>query len=375
MKIGVVCHPTVGGSGVVATMLGVALSTRGHDVHFIAYDLPFRLESETESAQGLISFHPVDVIDYDLFRYPDYALPLASRIADVAIEQHLDVIHVHYAVPHAVSAYLAKQLVYPQTLPVVTTLHGTDVTFVGRDPAFARLVKFSIEHSDAVTAVSQHLEAMTRHAFQIDYPIEVISNFFTPQQQYLGLRAAREEFVTESEKLVVHASNFRSVKRVHDVVEVFARIRKALPAKLLLLGTGNDIDTVKSQVRDLKLAEDVIFFGPCRDSDPYLSSADVVLLPSSQESFGLVALEAMAYGVPTVASNVGGLKEVIEHGVSGFLSPVGDVAGMAENTIRLLTDPVLYDSVRRAAIARAALFTTEKIVPLYENLYTRLCPR
>jgi len=364
MKIGMVCYPTIGGSGVVATTLGKELAARGHEVHFITYEVPFRLDIDGEG----IHFHQVDIVDYDLFRYPDYALTLAVKIARVAQEWNLDVLHVHYAVPHAASAYLAKQLLAEDKPAIVVTLHGTDITLVGRDPAYAKLVKFSMEQADGVTAVSHDLREQTLQAFGIERKIEVIHNFFTPQQE----ESQRHRFVSEEQKLLIHASNFRKVKRVCDVVSVFRQVRQHLDCKLLLVGTGNNIEDVKSQVVDDGLENDVIFLGRCRDIDAYLTSGDLFLLPSNQESFGLVALEAMAYGVPVIASDVGGIREVVAHGETGFLAPVGDIETMTKYALVLLSNDELYQSTSDRAKQRATgMFAASKIVPQYETFYEK----
>lgn len=371
MRIGIVCYPTVGGSGVVATELGHELAKRGHEVHFITYALPFRLRLEEEN----IYFHEVEINQYDLFQYPDYALTLAVKIASVAECHRLDILHVHYAIPHATSAYLAKQILEAQGCPlsVVTTLHGTDITLVGIDRAYYQVVKFSIEKSDAVTAVSENLRTHTAEAFEIKRPIELIYNFFIPKEQYMSKRPCREEFVSEGEKLIVHASNYRPVKRVIDVIHVFERVRKKVPSKLLLLGTGPELDGVRRYVQKQGLEGVVHFLGVTREVDPYIASGDLFLLPSEQESFGLVALESMSYGVPVVASTAGGLPEVVEDGICGYLSPCGDISGMAEGALKLLTDEALYRSMSEKSKERANnYFSAEKIVSQYESLYERL---
>jgi L-malate glycosyltransferase len=371
MRIGIVCYPTVGGSGVVATELGHELAKRGHEVHFITYALPFRLRLEEDN----IYFHEVEINQYDLFQYPDYALTLAVKIASVAECHKLDILHVHYAIPHATSAYLAKQILEDQSHrpSVVTTLHGTDITLVGIDHAYYRVVKFSIEKSDAVTTVSENLRIHTMDAFNIERPIETIHNFFIPKDECTDCCSYRNEFVTEGEKLIVHASNYRPVKRVMDVIHIFERIKQSIPCKLLLLGTGPDLDGIRRYVQQQNLEHAVHFLGVTREIDPYISCADLFLLPSEQESFGLVALESMAYGVPVIASTVGGLPEVVEDRVSGYLSPCGDIEGMVENALNILTDPHLHQSMSHHAKERAlTYFSADRIVPQYEALYARL---
>lgn len=368
MKIGIVCYPAVGGSGVVATELGHALAARGHEVHFIAYETPFKLRLEDPK----IYFHEVDINEYELFRYPDYALTLAAKLAEVSKHNKLDILHVHYAIPHASSAYLAKQILGTKAPAIITTLHGTDITLVGRDPAYFPVVKFSIEMSDGVTAVSQSLRQQTHHYFGIQKEIEVINNFFVPKVELIGNKLLRSQFVLEGEKLLLHASNFRSVKRAEDVVKIFAEVRKKIPSKLLLVGSGGELQKVKNLVASLNLQNEVIFIGKILNIDAYVTSADLFLLPSSQESFGLAALEAMAYGVPVVASNVGGIPEVVLEGKTGFLAPVGDVQAMSEAAIKLLSDAPLYEKMSRAAIEQSKKYSVEKILPQYEAFYQKV---
>lgn len=369
MKIGIVCYPTIGGSGVLATELGQELAQRGHEIHFITYEIPFRLKLEERN----IYFHEVEINQYDLFKYPDYALTLAVKIADISRQYDLDILHVHYAIPHATSAYLAKQILGTVKPAVITTLHGTDITLVGKDPAYHQIVKFSIEQSCGVTAVSNSLRDQTCKYFGICHPpIEVIYNFFIPRCNLLGKKAIRNRFATEDEKLIVHSSNFRPVKRVGDVVRIFLAVRKKIKCKLLFLGSGSGLEEVREMVEQHHLGQEVFFLGNTRYVDPYVSSADLFLLPSSQESFGLAALEAMAYGVPVVASNVGGLPELIEHGVTGYMAPEGDVNLMAEYAIQLLSDSVLHDQMGKAARQRAQdNFSVNKIVPQYELYYEK----
>lgn len=370
MRIGIVCYPTIGGSGVVATELGHALANQGHEVHFITYAIPFRLRLEEKN----IYFHEVEINQYDLFQYPDYALPLAVKIASVAHCYNLDILHVHYAIPHATSAYLAKKILDTPKRPlVITTLHGTDITLVGSDPAYYQIVKFSIEQSDCVTAVSKSLAAQTQEYFGVHKPIELIYNFFVPKNEYLAKKPTNSNFVTGEEKLLVHASNYRPLKRSMDVLKIFMEIRRVLPVKLLFVGTGPEIGLIKKSVIEQHLEKEVFFAGATRNIDSYIACSDLLLLPSEQESFGLVALEAMAYGVPVVASNAGGLPEVVQGGETGFLLPHGDIHGMAEASIMLLKDHTLYEQFSAAGRKLAEeMFSADKIVPEYEQLYRRM---
>ncbi len=370
MRIGIVCYPTVGGSGVLATELGHELAKRGHEVHFITYAIPFRLRLEEEN----IYFHEVEINQYDLFQYPDYALTLAVKMASVAECHQLDVLHVHYAIPHATSAYLAKQILGAKKTPaIITTLHGTDITLVGKDHAYDEIVRFSIEQSDAVTAVSRDLQQDTVEHFKIDREIDVIHNFFIPKVELLNCEELRSHFVSGEEKLLVHASNYRSVKRAGDVLKIFMDVREQLPCKLLFLGTGTEIGDIRRTVIELDIERDVFFMGVTRDIDSYVACSDLFLLPSEQESFGLVALESMAYGVPVVASDVGGLPEVIVHGESGYLVPCGDTASMAKFAVEVLQDEQKYQAMSRSAKERAEHeFCVDKIIPQYESLYRRV---
>lgn len=369
MKIGIVCYPSLGGSGIVATELGHELALRGHEIHFITYEIPFRLRLEENN----IFFHEVEINQYDLFKYPDYALALAVKIAAVSQRHDLDILHVHYAIPHATSAFLAKQILGTKRPAVITTLHGTDITIVGKDPAYFQIVKFSIEKSCGVTTVSKSLRQQTYDYFDLNLPIEVIYNFFIPNPTLIDQKPMRSKFVTEGQKLILHSSNYRPVKRTEDVVRVFLEVRKTVDCKLLFLGSGNGIDNVRKMVEDGGIKNDVFFVGKNRDIDPYVASADLFLLPSSQESFGLSALEAMAYGVPPIATNVGGLPELIEQGKSGYLASVGDVKQMAEYATHLLTDPKAYQEMSREAKKQACeKFCTAQIIPQYEAFYNQI---
>ena len=372
LKIGIVCYPSVGGSGVVGTELGHELASRGHEVHFITYEIPFRLRMEEKN----IYFHEVSVSEYDLFKYPDYALTLAVKIAQVSKCWQLDVLHVHYAIPHATSAYLAKEILNrkPKERPfIVTTLHGTDITLVGAEPFYLPIVKFSIEKSCKVTAVSAALKEETEKLFSLKKPIEVIYNFFSPKKEWVGNKQARNEFVKGDEKLILHSSNFRPIKRPLDLLRIFQKIQMRLPAKLLLLGSGPGVEEIRQEATRLDLVEHLYFLGQSRDIDPYIAASDLFLLPSSQESFGLAALESLAYGVPVVASGSGGLPEVIENGKTGFYCQTGDIEGMANAAVTLLTNPELYQTFSDRAKVSAQRFYPDRIVPLYEAIYQSTC--
>jgi len=369
MKIGIVCYPSLGGSGVLATELGHELAKAGHQVHFITYEPPFRLRLEEDN----LFFHQVEMNQYELIRYPDYALALSVKIAEVAEHYDLDILHAHYAVPHAISAYLARQLIGKQRPAIITTLHGTDITLVGRDPAYFKIVRFSIEQSDAVTAVSEDLRCKTQEYFHIDRPIEVIYNFFTPSRD-----AAREgnvihdRLVEEAEALLVHASNFRHVKRVDDVIAIFDQVQKTRPAKLLLVGGGVGVEEARREVSSRGLDDRVIFWGKQTQVDACIAAGDLFLLPSSQESFGLAALEAMAYGVPVIASKVGGIPEVVDDGTTGYLRACGDVNEMAQAAIELLSNKDLHQTMSAAAKSRVQdNFDVSHILPKYLDLYKR----
>lgn len=369
MKIGIVCYPTIGGSGILATELGHELARRGHEIHFITYEVPFRLKLGTEN----ITFHEVEIYQYELFRYPDYALHLAMKMVEVSKRHDLDILHVHYAIPHATSAFLAKEVLQSAKPAVVTTLHGTDITLVGREPSYFDVVKLSIEKSDGVTAVSKSLKKESCLYFHLNKPVEVIYNFFTPDPNLIGKKPMREGLVSPDEKLLIHASNFRSLKRAEDVVHVFHRVRKEVKCKLLFLGSGSTLEGVRRTVHDYGLDKEVIFLGQSREIDPYLASGDLFLLPSEMESFGLAALESMAYGVPVIATQSGGIPEVVIDGQTGFLAPVRDVDAMAEKAILLLTDSALYQRMSKAAIEHAAThFSADLIVPQYEAFYARV---
>jgi len=370
MRIGITCYPTYGGSGVVATELGLELATRGHEVHFISYAVPVRMSE----ASGRIHFHEVEMLNYPLFDHPPYALALATQMYNVAVNESLDLLHVHYAIPHSVSAYLARAMLAPRKLPFVTTLHGTDITLVGMDRSYLPITRFSIEESDAVTAISNYLRQVTVQEFQVQRPVEVIPNFincevFRPRDDH----PRRQEFATDTEKILLHLSNFRPVKRIPDVIEIFDLVRREIPAKLLLIGDGPERATAEWLVREKRLTHNVIFQGKQNQVQELLNVADVLLLPSDLESFGLAALEGMACGVPAVCSRVGGIPEVITDGVEGYLVPTRDVKTMAARALDILTNPQRHKEMSKAARQRAhAQFCSTKIIPLYEKLYERL---
>ncbi len=371
MKIGIVCYPTYGGSGVVATELGKALALAGHQVHFITYTQPPRLDIFSEN----IFYHEVSVASYPLFEYLPYESALASKMVDVTINEKLDLIHVHYAIPHASAAYLAKQILKYKGIhvPVITTLHGTDITLVGRDPSFEPVVTFSINESDGVTAVSESLKKDTYDEFEILSHIEVIPNFIDLQRfQKRPHEHFKKSLCPNGEKLLMHTSNFRAVKRIEDVVRVFALVRKKIPAKLVLIGDGPERSGIEALCRELEVQCDVRFLGKMDGIEEALSLADLFLLTSEKESFGLAALEAMACEVPVISSNAGGIPEVNIHGVTGYVSEIGDVKDMAANAIKMLSDPILHDQMKANALARAQEFDIVKILPLYERYYERI---
>ena len=370
MKIGIVCYPTHGGSGVVASELAIGLAKKGHEIHIVSYAPPFRLRTFHQN----IFIHEIEVASYPLFKYPPYELGLVTTLVELAETHDLDIIHAHYAVPHAASAYLAKKILGSSRPKTITTLHGTDITLVGADPSFHRVVKFAIENSDGVTAVSRYLMNRTIEEFDIRREIRVIPNFveIARPDQNRDL-CSREAFAPGNEKILMHASNFRPVKRIGDVVRTFARVREQIPAKLLLIGDGPERLFIQQLVRELRLAADVQFMGEQDQLEPIFLCADLFLLPSEQESFGLTALEAMNCGVPVIATDIGGLPEVIAHGETGFLFPVGDIAGMAAQAVALLSDPVRHDLFRTQARKRARqLFDADKIIPQYEAYYEEI---
>lgn len=369
LKIGITCYPSLGGSGVVATELGKLLAEKGHEVHFITHSVPFRLGTFHRN----IFYHEVEVNDYYVFRYPPYDLSLANKMAQVAKRQKLDLLHVHYAVPHAVCALLAKQILN-DGLKVVTTLHGTDITVLGQDESLKDLIRLGINESDAVTAVSADLIAETRELLDIARPIDLTYNFVDKRVYYpREVSAMRRDFAEPHEKILMHISNFRPVKRVSDVVDVFARVSEKLPARLLLVGEGPDLPKVQADITARGLDDRVVFLGKQDEIAQVISLADLLLLPSEKESFGLVALEAMACGVPTVGSQAGGIPELVQHGITGFLAPTGDTEAMAEHALGLLRDPAMAESFREACLHRARTeFCDVKITAAYEEIYYRV---
>lgn len=375
MKIGITCYPTYGGSGAVATELGLDLARRGHEVHFITYQSPFRLRGYTKG----VTFHEVDtsMSRYPLFDHYPYELALASRQYEIAMQEHLDLLHVHYAIPHATAAYLAREMLRDSSpIKVITTLHGTDITLVGQEASFYAISRFSIEQSDGVTAVSKFLRDETYRAFGcVQCELAVIPNFVNVADYRPDVATPRDSLVPAGHKLLVHVSNFREVKRVKDVVRIFARLRRAMPATLMMVGDGPDRNDAEQEARDLGISDEVHFLGRLDTVAPLLAAADLFVLPSQTESFGLAALEAMACGTPVLATNVGGLPEVITDGVEGLLEPVGSVEAMARRAIDLLKDSAVHGRMREAALARAARFSTDVVVPQYEAFYQQVMAR
>jgi L-malate glycosyltransferase len=370
MKIGITCYPTYGGSGVVATELGMELAARGHEVHFISYAPPIRLTDTNDRIQ----FHEVEISSYPLFDHAPYALSLAVKMMEVAETESLDLLHVHYAIPHSVSAFLARSMAAPRRLPFITTLHGTDITLVGNDRSFLPITKFSIEQSDGVTAISHYLKQRTLEDFDIKHPIEVIPNFVNCD---LYLRkddpALRAEWAPGGEPILMHLSNFRPVKRLTDVIEIFALVREKMSAKLVLIGDGPDRGAAEYIVRKKKLVRDVHFLGKQDRVYRLLSQADLFLLPSDMESFGLAALEAMACEVPVVASNVGGVPEVIEHGVDGYLHEPRDVKAAARYALEILSRQDRGRSMGQTARINARKkYCANDVIPLYEEYYRQV---
>jgi len=371
MKIGITCYPTYGGSGVIATELGKALALKGHEIHFISYALPFRLANFVEN----VVFHEVEMSSYPLFEFPLYTLALASKMVEVAEYEKLDLFHVHYAIPHASSAFLAKEMLKDKIdIKIVTTLHGTDITLVGLEPSFLPLVKFSIEKSDGVTAVSRFLKEKTLTNYDIEKDIRVIPNFvdtefFKPNSDC----TFRKNIAAQGEKILVHTSNFRPVKRVPDTIKIFNIVQKEVPSKLILVGDGPDRSECEMLARQLKLTDKVKFLGKQDGLVEILTASDVFLIPSQSESFGLAALEAMSCGIPVVSSSVGGLPELVGHNESGFIAEIGDIERMAKYVIDLLTNERKYKIFSNNARERTIKkFDTNKVVPLYEEFYKEI---
>ena len=370
MKIAIVCYPTFGGSGVVATELGIALSKRGHEVHFITYKQPVRLDLLNEK----IFFHEVNVPDYPLFHYQPYELALSSKLVNIIRAYHIEVLHVHYAIPHAYAGYMAQKMLKQEgiTIPMVTTLHGTDITLVGNHPFYKPAVTFSINKSDVVTSVSTSLKEDTLRLFDIKKKINVIPNF-------IDLSNVNDEFTdcqrdlmaSEDERIVTHISNFREVKRIPDVIKIFYQIQEHLPAKLIMVGEGPEREPAEKLCEELGIAKKVIFLGNSNEIDKILCFSDLFLLPSKAESFGLAALEAMAAGVPVVSSNAGGLGEVNVNGISGYLNEVGDIDGMAANALSILKDDLTLERFKKQARQESKKFDINNIVPMYEEVYEK----
>lgn len=370
IKIGIVCYPTFGGSGVVATELGKALAQEGHQVHFITYSQPSRLDFLNEN----IFYHEVEFRSYPLFEYPPYELALASKMVSVAMNERLDLLHVHYAIPHASAAYMAKQILKTQgiVIPVVTTLHGTDITLVGKDASYEPVVTFSINQSDGVTAVSEDLKRETYEYFKITNEIQVIPNFIDLEKFKKQKKDHfKKAICPEGEMLIVHTSNFRKVKRIQDVIQVFYNIQKEIPAKLLLIGDGPERVHAEQQCRDLNICHNTRFLGKLEAVEEVLSVADLFLMPSEKESFGLAALEAMACEVPVISSNTGGIPELNIQGITGFMSNVGDVEDMTRNALFVL-DKNNLPKFKANALNRAKEFDISRILPQYESYYTKV---
>lgn len=371
LNIAIICHPTQGGSGIVATELGMALARRGHQIDFISHHHPFRLTKSHDN----IAFQEVDVTNYPLFKYPPYTITLAGKLVALCKRKKIDVLHVHYAIPHAISAYLCHQVLDGAAPPILTTLHGTDVTLLGIDQAFHEITGFAIDNSDAVTVVSEFLEKSTRESFNIHKDIRVIPNFINPEKLTPTLRneELRSRFARDDEILVGHMSNFRAVKRIPDVLHSFHILQKDVPARLLMIGTGAMLRSARNMTRELGISKRVHFVGSVEQVGELLAQLDLFLLPSETESFGLSALEAMASGVPVIATRTGGLPEVVEDGVSGLLFDVGDYVSMARGAIELANDAARLNAMRRAARTRAVdTYPEDRIVDMYEALYWEL---
>jgi L-malate glycosyltransferase len=372
MRIGIVCYPTYGGSGVLATELGKALADKGHQVHFITYQQPVRLDVFSAN----IFYHEVSVPSYPLFDYPPYELALASTMVDVILNHDLDLLHVHYAIPHASAAYMAKQILLKKgrSIPVITTLHGTDITLVGRDKTYEPVVTFSINESDAITAVSQNLKEETYRSFAIEKDIQVIENFVdNSRYNKKPIDAFRKVIAPNNEKILIHASNFRKIKRVGDVIKIFTNVREQMPARLLLVGDGPERRSMEDLARKLQVQDDVRFLGKQEQIEEILLVSDLFILPSEYESFGLAAMEAMAANVPVISSDAGGLPEININGKTGYMAPVGDVKTMSEQAIHILSDDNLLQQFRVNAKEQAMKFDLHNIVPEYEKLYSRFC--
>ncbi|MGH1387449.1 N-acetyl-alpha-D-glucosaminyl L-malate synthase BshA [Kordia sp.] len=370
MKIAIVCYPTFGGSGVVATELGIALANRGHEIHFITYKQPVRLALLGEN----IHFHEVNVPEYPLFHYQPYELALSSKLVDMVKLYGIELLHVHYAIPHAYAGYMAKKMLAEEgiTIPMVTTLHGTDITLVGSHPFYKSAVTFSINKSDVVTSVSESLKQDTLRLFDIKGEIDVVPNFIDVSKYDHGFTdCQRSMMATEDEKIITHISNFRKVKRIDDVIKIFYEIQKEIPAKLMMVGEGPEKEPAEQLCEELGISNRVIFLGNSNEIDKILCFSDLFLLPSETESFGLAALEAMISSVPVISSNTGGIPEVNVHGVSGYLSNVGDIKDMSNNALKILKDDTELEKFKAAAKKQALAFDINKIVPVYEFIYQK----
>jgi N-acetyl-alpha-D-glucosaminyl L-malate synthase BshA len=370
MKIGIVCYPTFGGSGVLATELGMALSAKGHEIHFITYQQPVRLHFHPN-----IYYHEVTVPPYPLFDFPPYETALSSTMVNVIMNNGLDLLHVHYAIPHASAAYFARQILMKtgKDIPYITTLHGTDITLVGKDQTYAPVVTFSINESDAITAVSNNLREETFKSFRIEKDIQVIPNFVDTQRfQQTDKLHFKKMLAPNGERILAHVSNFRKVKRVEDVIKIFEKVNKELPSKLLMIGDGPERQNAEELCRSMSICNDIRFLGKQDQMDEILSITDLFLLPSQYESFGLSALEAMACRVPVISTNAGGLPEINVHGKTGYLSDVGDVEDMANHAIYILSDDDRLETFKSAAIEHARGFEKDRIIPMYEKLYEQV---
>ncbi len=370
MKIAIVCYPTFGGSGVVATELGIALADRGHEVHFVTYRQPVRLEL----LNNKIHFHEVHVPEYPLFQYQPYELALSSKLVDTIKLYGIELLHVHYAIPHAYAGYMAKKMLEEENIhvPMITTLHGTDITLVGKHPFYKPAVTFSINNSDVVTSVSASLKSQTLEIFDIKNQIEVIPNFIDKSKYSSSFTDCQRSLMAEDdEKIITHISNFRKVKRIPDVVRIFHKIQEKIPAKLIMVGEGPEKEGAEKLCEELGIADRVIFLGNSNEIDRILCFSDLFLLPSESESFGLAALEAMMNKVPVISSNVGGIPEVNENGVTGFLSEVGNITEMAQNALKILSDEKVLEAFKIRALKSAEKFDILNVLPLYEEVYKK----
>lgn len=369
MKIAIVCYPTFGGSGVVATELGLELANRGHEIHFITYRQPVRLALLNPN----VHYHEVNVPEYPLFHYQPYELALSSKLVDTVKMFKIELLHVHYAIPHAYAGYMAKLMLQDEgiKIPMITTLHGTDITLVGNHPHYKTAVTFSINKSDFVTSVSQNLKENTQKLFAIDKEIHVIPNFIElhKNQNIAPQSCSRSVMANNNERIITHISNFRKVKRIPDIIHIFYKIQQKIPAKLMMVGDGPEKEKAEQLCVQLQIQDKVIFFGNSNEIDMILSNSDLFLLPSETESFGLAALEAMAWHVPVISSNSGGLPEVNRDGFSGYLSQVGDIDGMSNNALKILENDEVLNQFKENAFENAQQFEIKNILPLYENLY------